>query len=64
MNIYKDVFAYSSKYERSSDEEIIKKFNKVWDKRIRFVLMFEKEKDAALKLLQEKRIELAFANCL
>jgi len=57
MHIYKDVFVYNSKYEKLSNEEIIQKFNKTWDKRIKFILMFEKEKDATLKLLLNKRYD-------
>ena len=57
MNIYNDVFVYSDKYKNLSNEEIIEIFNQEWDKRINYVLRFNKNKDTTLKLLSNKRYD-------
>ena len=59
MNIYKDVFVYNDKYKNMSNEQIINKFDKLWNKRIKLILQFTKneEKEAVLKILKNKRYD-------
>ena len=60
MNIYKDVFTYKKNdLNKITTEEIIKKFNSVWDKRIKLVMTLTKKNDeaATLNLLNNKRYE-------
>jgi len=60
MNIHKDVFTYNKNdLKKAQTKEIIKKFNSVWDKRIRLVMALTKKnhKTATLKLLNNKRYE-------
>ena len=60
MNIYKDVFTYKKNdLNKVTTEEIIKKFNSVWDKRIKLVMTLTKKNDeaATLNLLNNKRYE-------
>ena len=57
MDIYKDVFVYSNKYEKLSNSEILDKFNSEWDKRIKYVLKFTKNKETTLKFLLNKRYD-------
>lgn len=45
MNIYKDVFILDKKYNNMTNEQIINKFNKTWDKRINLVLKFTKDEE-------------------
>ena len=60
MNIYKDVFSYNKNdLKNINTEEIIRKFNVVWDKRIKLVMTLTKKsnKTATLNLLNNKRHE-------
>ena len=60
MNIHKDVFTYNKNdLKKVTTEEIIKKFNSVWDKRIKLVVTLTKKNDkaATLNLLNNKRYE-------
>lgn len=60
MNIHKDVFTYNKNdLKKVTTEEIIKKFNSVWDKRIKLVMTITKKNDkaATLNLLNNKRYE-------
>lgn len=60
MNIHKDVFTYNKNdLKKVTTEEIIKKFNSVWDKRIKLVMTLTKKNDktATLNLLNNKRYE-------
>lgn len=60
MDIYKDVFTYKkNKIKQKNGDELIKKFNKIWDKRIKFVMALTKknDKNATLNLLNNKRYE-------
>lgn len=57
MNIYKDVFVFDKKYENMSNEEIIIKFNKIWDRRMNLILKLTKtnDKQATYNLLNNKK---------
>lgn len=57
MDIHKEVFVYSNKYENLTNYEILTKFNNVWEKRIKHVLRFTKNKETTLKFLLNKRYE-------
>lgn len=60
MNIHKDVFTYNKNdLKKVTTEEIIKKFNSIWDKRIKLVMALTKKNDkaATLNLLNNKRYE-------
>ena len=60
MDIYIDVFSYKkNKIKQKNGDELIKKFNKIWDKRIKFVMALTKknDKNATLNLLNNKRYE-------
>ena len=60
MNIHKDIFTYNKNdFKKVPAEEIIKKFNSVWDKRIKLVMTLTKKNDktATLNLLNNKRYE-------
>lgn len=44
MNIYKDVFTYNKKdLKKLNSEEIIKKFNRTWYKRIKLIMKLTKK---------------------
>ena len=60
MNIHKDIFTYNKNdLKKVTNEEIIKKFNSVWDKGIKLVMTLTKRNDkaATLKLLNNKKYE-------
>lgn len=60
MNVNKDVFTYNKNdLKKVNTEEIIKKFNSVWDKRIKLVMTLTKKNDkaATLNILNNKRYE-------
>lgn len=60
MNIYKDVFTYNKKdLKKLNSEEIIKKFNRTWYKRIKLIMKLTKKnyKNATLNLLYNKKYE-------
>ena len=59
MNIYKDIFVYNDRYNNMTPEQVINKFNKQWNKRIKLILQFTKsdELDSVLKILKNKRYD-------